>query len=273
MAYGRYHPFFLAKDYQRGVVEAGKCQLDGPGDYIPLFRGVNFSSIGFRTCARSHVNGTLVETMSEIEYNTFLMLELDRTVTRICEQCAIDPAITHEEAEKLGFKHPAVDGEPIIMSSDFVVEHCTEGVRSRRVISCKRREDYDNKTRVAEKALIEAMAWKRRDIPFSVQFDVDIPATLVANAKLVLPRHPVSQLPCDTDEVAIIAAWLSSHLALQRLPLATVCKWCDRAGFLPEGTSLAVALHLTARRHWPVDMNRPIAGHLPLPLLPSKSKN
>jgi hypothetical protein len=262
---GRYQPFYLARDYEREVVAKGKCLLDGPGKYKPLFRACDFPSEGFRTTARSWKNKGSVELMSEPEYGGFLYYEYDPAVERIAEQCALDPAETLKIAHDLGIKHPAVAEDPITMSTDLVLDEMKAGVRSRRTISVKREEDLTE--RVMEKAAIEHECWKRRSRPWTMLLDTHLPPVLMANVRLVHPRHDDTQLPCDKASAGLIGQWLSPHLEEARLPLATLCRRCDQAGLFPDGTALAVALHLIARLHWPVDMRRPVAGHLVLPLL------
>jgi len=264
---GRFQPFYLARDYAREVTEKGKCLLDGPDPYKPLFRACDFPSEGFRTTVRCWKNDGLVELMSEVEYAAFLYYEYDPVVERIAEQCALDPAVTQEVAGRLGKPHPAVEAGPIIMSTDFVLDESRAGVRTRRAVSVKREADLT--ARVLEKAAIEQEYWRRRACPWTLLLDTQLPVTVVANARLVHPRWDESQLPCDSSNVQFIAAWLSPHIEAALLPLGTICRRCDQSGDLPEGTSLAVALHLIARRHWPVDMTKPVAGRLILPLLPA----
>lgn len=262
---GRYKPFYLAKDYEREVIAKGKCLLDGPGEYKPLFRACDFPSEGFRTTARSWKNKGLVELMSEIEYMAFLYYEYDPVVERIAEQCALDPAETLKIALELGKKHPAVAEGPIVMSTDLVLDEKKEGARSRRAISVKREADLNE--RVMEKAAIEQECWKRHSRPWSMLLDTQLPSVLVANVRLVHPRHEESQLPCDKATVSLVGRWLSPHIEAGRLPLATLCRRCDQAGLFSDGTALAVALHLVAHRYWPVDLRQPVAGHLVLPLM------
>lgn len=262
---GRYHPFYLARDYEREVVAKGKCLLDGPGKYKPLFRACDFPSEGFRTTARSWKNDGLVELMSEIEYAAFLYYEYDPVVVRIAEQCALAPQETQEIARDLRKKHPAVAAGQIIMSTDLVLDLKRAGVGSRRAVSVKREADLTE--RVMEKAAIEHECWRRHSTPWSILLDSQLPAVLIANVRLLHPRADAAQLPCDIATINLAAQWLSPHIAAGRLPLGTVCRRCDQAGLFPTGTALAIALHLIARRHWPVDLSRPVAGHLILPLL------
>jgi hypothetical protein len=258
-------PFYLAKDYRKEVIEKRKCLLDGPESYVQLFYGYQFSSLGFRTSVRSWKNEGLIDVMSETEYMGVLYFDMKPSVVRIAAQVGLNPLETFRAAHKVGEEHPKVDGEPIIMSTDFVIDECEPGVRSRRAIAVKREADLTE--RVLEKVAIERESWRMRNTKFTVLLDSQLPKTLIANVRLLHARHAANQLPCDIEAVPYVAKWLTPHLESGNLSLAAACKLCDRGGILPRGTSLAVALHLIARRHWPVDMNSPIAGHLPVPFM------
>lgn len=257
----------LAKDYQEKVVDEGKCRLDGPGDYVPLFRGIDFPSQGNRTLAFSFKTGRPVETMSEPEYDAFLYFESLPEVTRIVEQFGVDPAITREEAKRLGVRHPAIRGEDTVMSIDLVVDSDDE--RKRRVgYSIKTARNYrENKTEFEERFRIEQAAGRRLGFDVKFLLDTALPRTVVENARYVRPHRSLSKLPCPAADVDLIRAWLWPHVDTCKFAIAGLCRECDRRFGIVRGTSYAVALHLVAIREWQVDMREPIAGHLPLVLL------
>jgi hypothetical protein len=251
---GRFHPHYFAKDFNRKVTKAGKCQLDAPvNQYLPLFNTVDFPSHGFRTMFGSWIVKRVMHPVSTPEYEAILMFHAPRRgVANLAEQYALDPAHTREIAFELGVKHPAIRGADIIMSTDLVVTFVRDGgILNRRAFAIKRESDITS--RVIEKLAIEQGYWAKRGITWSLLLDVNLPRQLIANMELLIEYASEKRLDCDVDAVPEVAAWIVPHLA-SGAPLRTVCLRCDTALRLPRGTSLSVAYHLTVNGQLRLDI-------------------
>jgi hypothetical protein len=254
----RYHPYFFARDYEKCVVAKGKCLLEAPPeDYKPLFTIVDFSSLGFRTMSYSWIVDRPIHYMSNPESDAGLVFhEPALKVRNLSEQFALDPALTREAAFELGVDHPAIRHlgtmTDIIMSTDLVVTfERPGGMLERHAFAVKRAKDLTE--RIVEKLAIEQAYWAKRNIPWSLLLDTHLPRRLVENMQLVIDFADEDQLPCDTDMLPAMAAWLISGLHTGAT-LRTVCSRCDDAMALLPGTALSVAYHLTLKGILPLDL-------------------
>ena len=253
---GRYRPFFLARDYAEQVVAKGKCLLDGPGEYLPLFGIVQFSSVGFRTAVKSWLTAKPAETMSTPEFDAFNYFHACPSVRKIYAQCALDPSDTLEIARRLRIQHPSVRAGDVIMSTDFVLMVQSGAVSRRLAIAVKREQDLDE--RVCEKLAIERHYWLQRNTKWTLLLDTEIPRVPVANMRLVFDFHDSGKLPCDEPALGLIYAWLTPHVEVGAAALRTLTARCDYILRLQEGTSLSAAYHFIVRRVWEIDWERPI---------------
>ncbi len=272
MSRGRNRPQWFADDYQRIVVDQGRCVL-GKRPYIPLFRILDFSSYGWRTAVKSWITDAVGELMSDPELHYYMQLHGEPDVRDIAYQHAHDPVETREIVQELRkdpkhakLAHPSVNGRDTIMSTDFVI---TKADGSMKAVAVKREEDLD--WRVEEKLLIEEQFWRRRDVEWELVCDTDIKAVQVANVALLYDRHDAAKLPVDAAAVQLLLAYLTPHMVEGILPFGHACRRADAQLSFPPGTALAVSYHAIIRRIWPVDFSQPIDRRLPLNFLPQSA--
>lgn len=251
---GRFHPYFLARDYTKCVIGKGKCLLEAPPEeYKPLFTVVDFPSFGFRTMFGSWIVNRVMHPVSTPEFETVLMFHAPGMgVVNLAEQFALDPALTREIAIELDVDHPAVREQDIIMSTDLVVTfERPGGVLQRHAYAVKQAKDITE--RIVDKLAIEQAYWTKRRIPWSLILDNRLPRQLIANMELVMEFAEHGRLPCDALVVRDASAWIVPHLSTGA-PLRIVCARCDAALGLPGGTALSVAYHLTLKGTLPLDI-------------------
>lgn len=255
MSRGRYQSTFPAKDYDKIVIQQGRGNPDVPPEiYKPLLTIVNFSSEGFRTAAPSWLPGAPGEMMSEPELSTFVVLHAPQfRAAAILTQVALPPSDTLAIAKRIGVDHPAVNGEPIIMSTDLLVTIEEPGLLRRKAISVKRECDLDERT--LQKLEIERTYWTERNVEWTLQLDTDIPPMLLDNMRRLFEWHSTSRLPCGDHEVRLIHSWIVPHLEAGGA-LVPVCSRCDKQLHLTKGTALAVAQHLMVRGIMSVDLTK-----------------
>ncbi|KAB2915539.1 MAG: hypothetical protein F9K30_19055 [Dechloromonas sp.] len=252
---GRFHPLFLARDYEKCVVARGKCRLEAPPEeYKPLFTVVDFPSFGFRTMFGSWVVNRVMHPVSTPEFDTLLMFHAPGMgVVNLAEQFALDPALTREIAHELGVDHPAVRGQDIIMSTDLVVTFKRQGGGlQRHAYAVKQAKDLT--PRVVEKLAIEQSYWTKRRTPWSLILDTNLPRQLIANMDLIMEFAEEGRLPCGARPARDVTAWIVPHLGTGA-PLRTVCSRCDAALGLARGTALSVAYHLAVQGTLPLDLS------------------
>lgn len=257
----RFRPHFFARDYDIHVVAKGKCLLEAPpSQYKPLFTIQEFPSFGFRTLFSSWIVNRPVHTVSMPEYHRLLgWHEPGLGVVNICEQFGLHPNLTREIAWELGVKHPAIQGQSTIMSTDFVVTYCRPGGRLERcayAVKCVK----DLTARTIQKLAIEQAYWAARNTRWSLVLDENIPAQLVRNMELLIEFADRERLPCESFFVPVIKSWLVPALC-SGLPLRVACARCDDVLHLLPGTALSVAYHLIVRGALPFGLRQ---GHLPL---------
>ncbi len=267
MSRGRFRTNYLARDYDRCVIGAGKCQLDGPEPYVPLFGIVEFPSKGARTASWSWLTGRPMQVMSRPEKDFYLKLHTLPDVVEIGEQYALDPRVTLELAHELGVDHPAVADDPIVMSTDFVVTRRRQAALQRCAYAVKQASNLTE--RVLEKLAIERLYWTRRGIPWRLILDTRLPRVRVNNMRQVFDYCLPHRLPCSPEEAAQMSLWMEPHVYEGHAPLRVLARECDAKFNHDPGTALSVAFHSLVTRQWTADWDSPF---LPQPsLLPKKT--
>ncbi len=264
MARGRY-PTFFADDYAQKIVATGKCDIFNVGTYLPMFAARQVPSEGNRISIWSWKNMRPMELLSGVEEDALRIYDSHNGIESICEQVALDPSLTRKIVREMpGVRHPKVEDQDVIMSTDFVLLKRSAGVATFHARSVKRACDITK--RVEEKLEIERRYWAQRGIEFRLVLDTKFPPIEQANLTYIAPRKGEDQLPCSKSDAEAIFTFLNPYVIEGTLPLAAICRICDQGLQMERGTALAVSLHLIARRRWPVAMSEPIAPHLPLPL-------
>ena len=141
------HSAKLLDSYKRWYAQIDK-------DYEPWLKVNDVSSEGVssivfgRTTSRNH------HFLSLIELSTFLLLDWNTDVDDIKEQYALDPLVSSLIAEESGIKHPAVRGNPIVMTTDLLISLHRQ--KRRIAIQIKPSSELEN-PRVIEKLELETL--------------------------------------------------------------------------------------------------------------------
>ncbi|MDU0353761.1 TnsA endonuclease N-terminal domain-containing protein [Paraglaciecola aquimarina] len=135
-------------------------------NYKPWLQVYNVPSSGRSSRPWSAKIGRVVHCMSDLELSTFLLLEWSEAVVDIREQFPLDLTTTLQIAKTLGFRHPAVRGENIVMTTDFLVS-MSSSTHPLLALQVKPSGELD-KLRVREKLAIEEQYWKDLNVPFQI---------------------------------------------------------------------------------------------------------
>ncbi len=237
--------------------------------YRSWLQAHSFSSRGVTT----RMNGRIVRRQyvffSVLEREVFLVAQRMPRVTDIREQVPLWPLEETEAlAKSIGVKHPAVAGNPVLMTTDIVLtRNCPEGVRL-EVISCKPSGELGG-SRVLEKLEIERRYWAEHGASWAIVTERDVPRGLATNLEWIDEHFDLC-----TGTVAPEAVEPCIHLLREiarsspQLALCDLCLVADRRlGFLP-GTCLTVFRHAVARGIWRVPLDVLIDPSKPLPNRP-----
>lgn len=242
--------------------KAGYGEGEG-ADYKPW---LTLRSFGSRGMAR-RIHGRTVDRVHHLfsnwERDCFVLLDWNNAVTDIREQYPLHPLEeTLEIAAELGYAHPEAqrkrDGVravvPVVMTSDFRVTLDGAAGLPEVVISVKQLGELSDEWTL-EKLEIERCYWERREVPWVIVTERELPRVLVDNlAFLAAHREEEGHaVPLARREEAL--AVVSAELARAPTePTASVCAGCDaRLGLVP-GASLALVWHALATKVWSADL-------------------
>ncbi|PCH58585.1 MAG: hypothetical protein COC19_08365, partial [SAR86 cluster bacterium] len=223
LTYSKYRPFLTVRD----VASRGRCHR-----------------IYSWTSERLH------HLFSDLETLAFYVFDYSIEVDDIREQYPLLPLDeTLEIAKKLGVKHPSFGGSQHIMTTDFLITKSSGHLVAIQVKPLKELES----SRTLEKLEIEREYWRRRDIPFHIVTENEIPHGLAQTVSWIhqyIDGAGINTGTMDINEYALILVdWLKEY---REASLAKGCQWADERYKMPTGTSLSTARYALAQRMLPV---------------------
>ena len=229
-------------------------------DYKPWLLVQDVPSHGLANRVLGSTTGREHHLFSNLEFDCFLVFDWAEPIIDIREQY---PLLSLDEtlalAEEAGIKHPTYPGtdDPDVRTTDFLLTIKRGSMTVDLAIAVKPSEKLASK-RVLEKLELERRYWEKRQIPWSIVTERDIPDTLVKNLKWLKPyQRSDALLPLNGEDVARIRAVLERYRSGTDAVAEVAKKVDDRLGLVP-GTSLTVARHLLASRVWRVDLCLPL---------------
>jgi len=238
------------------------------GDYKPWLLVQDVPSQGLASRTKGVKTGRVHHLFSQLEYRCFLILDWSEHVTDIREQFPLFPLEeTLTLAESLGIKHPhdPKSQNPTVMTSDFVITVKNGNGLAGQVLTVKP-SDQLSRPRVLEKLQLERQYWTKRQVPWHIVTERDIPTTLADNLDWLQPyRFAEALSPGTSSDIRRIRAVLEQALPKGESLSEIVQAVDDRLGLDP-GTSLSVVRHLLATRMWQVDWFTPFSMSQPLEL-------
>ncbi len=259
---------------QDGCVTTERRLNEGRGngrgkDYKPWLRVQDVPSQGLASRAPGSTTGREHHLLSNLEYNCFLVLDWDESVVDIREQYPLLPLEeTLTLAEEIGIRHPTYPGseDPVVCTTDFLISIRRGSRVVDEAIAVKPFQKLGG-MRVLEKLELERRYWEKRNTPWHIVTEREIPLTLVENLKWLHPYQNMHALsPLTIDDVTRIRACLERCLPSTEVLSRVAQKGDDRLGLTP-GASLSVARYLLAARVWRADLSWPIGADHPLRLL------
>lgn len=224
-------------------------------------KGLSHRIKGWHTQRTQHL-------LSTLENKYLLVLDWSKLVVDVREQFPLPLEETLRIAERLSIKHPWVNEEPFVITTDYLID-----IRiSDRIYRFARTLKYVkelNDERTIEKLEIERTYWTELGVDWGVVTELDIPEDLVSNLKWLRQGIHHKDLPgIDNSDVSYYENTLHSILSSNPAwSLAQVGKETDSRLCLEAGNGLSLIRYFIATRIWQVDMMKRIIPSHPLVLL------
>lgn len=246
---------------------AGRGKGTG-AQYLPWINVFDLSSRGRSRRVFSRKTGREHHLFSDVEWNTFLLLEWTPDVVDIREQYPLDRDITTQIAAARGIAHPCYPGTHIstVMTVDFLVTRVQNGKYRLEAFNDKRTDEAEDKRSLA-KLEIQRAYFDGMQIPHWLVFHSKIPEQKVRNIEWIrgaqLSPGEIEPYPnCHAEHARRMALELA-HCS-RRMTLADYCTQYDRRCSLPAGTGMRVARLLMQSRVLMPDLNNASLATAPL---------
>jgi hypothetical protein len=229
--------------------------------YKPWLHIQDVPSEGLASRVKGWKTGRVHHFMSLLELAYFYILEWSLHVVDIREQFPLFPQKeTITIAASCGVTHPFDyrTKHPVVMTTDFNISTLKEG----KIVDCVRTVKYAKdlrSKRTLEKLEIERRYFSARNTDWGIVTENDISRVLAKNVQWVHQYRYTSHFTTLSEEdVRQIASVLTERVVGQDKSLRNITLECDDHLGLELGTSLSIARHLLANRHWQVDMMKPL---------------
>lgn len=228
---GRRRSKWCYETYMR-YLKNGRGQGD-LGSYLPWITVHDFPSKGKVVRIFGRKTGRIHHLMSQLEKIFFIMLDNDPGVEDIKEQFPLPLYHTQLIAARLHLKHPAVNGFPYVMTTDFLYKK--DGAwHAVQIKPSKALEDR----RVQEKFLIEKAYYDKIQVGWRVLTEKDLPRAAADNYSWLSSGESIAGLiPSGRTRRFLRDAFLELYQDLS-IPFHTIIGEVDaQCGLLP-GTAL-----------------------------------
>jgi len=148
-------------------------------DYKPWLTVRDVPSMGRSHRIFGHKSQRIHHLFSDLELAFFLVLEWQQKTLDIREQFPLQRETTTEIAEQCGIRHPSVKGVEHYMTTDLLIE-VSGSPLPKFALQIKRSEDL-GKPRTVEKLELERRYWERKEVPWFVATEKDVPGAVFQN--------------------------------------------------------------------------------------------
>lgn len=243
-------------------------------DYVPFIQASDnrVASEGWLTRSLGWKTKRIHHTLSRHEYHYLLVQEWADRVIDIREQFPLDYEMTKRIADKLGIRHPHLNGQDVVMTSDFNLFVMDKtGGEAERVRTIKPVNKLTKRT--LELFEIERRYYLELGIPWSVVFDKGKPTNLIKNIDWLYDAKELgTREGIDHELITLISEELFTRLKGYGTneTISKNCLKCDASLGQAPGSSLYIVKHMLANKYWETDMNVLIRENRPLKLTMKK---
>lgn len=240
-------------------------------EYLSWLQVHDISSRGVSRRTYSRKCKRVVHTLSDIEFDFFLWLEWNNSITDIREQFPLDRELTRPCAVELGFKHPRQPREQLdtVMTVDFLVDMIENGIPTIKAFAVKEVKELGNK-RSMQKLDIADAALASLGIEQHLVVDTQLPALSISNIKRIYQSEERDTEDPSTSEFLAEASqrFLRSLIAANaNSSLGAHCEAHDGANGYLQGTSIRLANLLMLRRAIHAPLKHKVMLDCPISLL------
>jgi hypothetical protein len=171
--------------WSEAVIEKREQQGYGSGNgaaYKPWVGAHDVASTGRMHRSFSQIFDRTIQMLSDVEWNTFLLLEHSRKFTQVYEGFPLERKWTLQIAEALGIQHPHYERThvPAVMTVDFLAVRENQDDTLLVAFDCKRSEDAEDE-RTIEKLQITRAYFAGRGVAHHLVFHSALPMSKVKN--------------------------------------------------------------------------------------------
>lgn len=259
------------KNWSRKLIEQRIREGYGAGEgsaYKPWIRTTDFSSAGRISRPYSAKCGRTIELVSDVESNTFGLLEFAPSVVQVYEQYRLEQDETLQIAAALGIAHPFYPGTHVeaVMTVDFLVLSGSLEDPSYLAIDCKRSEEADD-PRSLEKLQITHAYFAGRDVPHRLVYHSRLPMQMVRNIEWArgasIKPGQIDPSPDQLRDQAELMIHEIGHMN-RTSTLTHYCAGFEKRHGLRTGLGLRIARYLIWEHRLECDMRTPNLEAAPL---------
>jgi hypothetical protein len=245
-------------------------------DYIPFIQAHDnkVASEGWLTRTLGWKTQRIHHTLSKHEYQYLLVQEWSEDVIDIREQYPLTPIdITMDIASKLNMRHPHLNGENVIMTTDFLLTVVKEGGEIGEVARTIKPVSKLTK-RTLELFEIERRYFLEMGIPWAMVFETNKPLNMIKNIDWMYDAKYLGTRPgIDSELIDMVSEPLFSMLSTlsEKNSISKNCLKADDKLGLEPGSALYIMQHMLVNKRWKTDMNQLIRENKPLLLSLNKS--
>lgn len=258
------------KKLQENRIKSGRGQGVGK-DYEPFIQAHDnkVASEGWLTRHLGWKTKRIHHTLSSYERKYLYYLEWVDEVIDIREQFPLLPLTrTVEIAQQLGIKHAHVEGEPVVMTTDFVITLKTPNGLIDIVRTIKPASKLTKRT--LELFEIERRFFVEQGIDWGIILGNKLPQDLISNIEWIYDARYLDTRPgVDEELVYLISNSLFQRIVMDycETSISKVCLRCDGEFGIESGTSMFVLKHMLAIKKWSTDMRVKIKESRPLQIV------
>lgn len=247
---------------------AGKIKDTDNPEYEPSITAVHSKSRGIAQRILGVTTGREHHLLSRYERGVFLVGDFDSGIKNIREQFGLPVRLTQVLATLVGTKHPWHEGEPAMLTTDFLFT--LKGTPPVYVaVDFKMVKDL---TENAQKKLqLAALALSLAGVRHFTITEKDIPEQVVRNLRwLHIHRLPVDSPPLDEEALYRVEPHLRQILEDGKTEIyEAACQVARHSGI--SASTLSRACYWLAANTWAVDMNKPIGPDFPVQFTSGKN--
>jgi len=247
--------------YSNDLIKNEKWIQEGRGkgrlnEYKPWLTVRDVPSMGRSSRVFGKKSQRIHHLLSDLELAVFLMFEWSDRVLEIREQFPLNLKYTQQLAESMGINHPAIRGIDQYMSSDFLVNSIDEK-QPVFAIQVKPQSALNDK-RTIEKLQLERTYWLKKEIPWKIITENEIPKIVIQNINWLYPlvgENSEESMVFLSGKVKEYAYYFS---IFPDLNIIDFCKKLDKEQKLSKGETLGVIRILLAKKYIDFDIFKEI---------------